>query len=320
MAKVSVIVPVHNTELYLRACVASIAAQTLKDIEIILVENASTDGSAELCHELAAADDRIKVLHVKMGDLSNARNEGVKAANGEFVAFVDSDDTIDASMYEDMYSLAMKEGVDIVFCDYVKKYDYRSDRYVYSNDGSVLVADSDELLKLNFKDKMPQSACTMLCRKSLFDDISFPVKRYFEDTATTWKLIMASERCAHISRPYYHYYRHGGSIAHTPSFNVHYGHVLADMERVDYINSSESYSSEEKLELAAKPMALFYRHFRKMVSLARTEEEKQICLKCREWVLSVPGRHEMKNRYKRTRLMVRKFWKLFCLLERGGQL
>ena len=121
MAKVSVIVPVHNTEQYLRACVASITAQTLKDIEIILVENASTDGSDELCHELAAADDRIKVLHVEMGDLSNARNEGVKAANGEFVAFVDSDDTIDASMYEDMYSLATNESVDIVFCDYVKK-------------------------------------------------------------------------------------------------------------------------------------------------------------------------------------------------------
>ena len=89
MPKVSIIVPVHNTERYLQACVESLTAQTLADIEIILVENCSTDDSLALCHRIATTDDRIKVLSIDKADLSTARNEGVKVATGEYIAFVD---------------------------------------------------------------------------------------------------------------------------------------------------------------------------------------------------------------------------------------
>ena len=316
MHKISIIVPVHNTEKYLRKCVASIQAQTYKNIEIILVENASTDNSLTLCHELAKEDDRINVIHLDVGDPSIARNEGIKAATGDFLGFIDSDDTIDSEMYEQMLNLIIKEELDIVFCDFVKKYDYRSDRYVFENSGKVIVASAQEILKLNFKDKITQSQCTLLSRKKLFDEISFPENRYYEDTATTWKLLLKAKKAGHIARPFYHYYRHSGSIVHTPSFKIHYGHVLADIERIEFINASQMYSKEEKLELGIKPLEGFYRHLRNMVSLAQSKEEKATCLKCREWAISQSSEYKLRKKYSRIRNMANNHWKTFWILNR----
>lgn len=316
MHKISIIVPVHNTEKYLRKCVASIQAQTYKNIEIILVENASTDNSLALCHELAKEDDRIKVISLELGDLSHARNEGIKVATGEYVGFIDSDDTIEPDMYEEMMKLATEEELDIVFCDFVKKYDYRSDRYVFSNSGKKTIADAKEILKLNFKDKIPQSACTLLSHKRLFDEISFPVKQYYEDTATTWKLLLKAKKAGHIAKPFYHYYRHSGTIAHTANFYIHYHHILADMERVEYINSTQEYSHEERIELGTKPLEGFYRHFRKMVKLAKTKEEKNICQECREWVNALPYEYNLRRKFSRIRNMTKNYWKAFWILNR----
>ena len=316
MHKISIIVPVHNTEKYLRKCIASIQAQTYKNIEIILVENASTDNSLALCHELAKEDDRINVIHLEVGDPSIARNEGIKASTGEFLGFIDSDDTIEPDMYEQMINLAIKEELDIVFCDFVKKYDYRSDRYVFENSGKVIVASAQEILKLNFKDKITQSQCTLLSRKKLFDEISFPENRYYEDTATTWKLLLKAKKAGHIARPFYHYYRHSGSIVHTPSFKIHYGHVLADIERIEFINASQMYSKEEKLELGIKPLEGFYRHLRNMVSLAKSKEEKDICIECREWVNALPYEYNLRKKFTRIRNMAKNYWKTFWILNR----
>ena len=316
MYKISVIVPVHNTKKYLRKCVESLLAQTYKDLEIILVENASTDGSLEICKALANEDDRIKVIHLDVGDPSYARNEGIKASTGEYLGFIDSDDTIDPQMYEQMLKLAIEENLDIVFCDFVKKYDYRSDRYVFDNSGKITVASAQDILKLNFKDKIPQSQCTLLSHKRLFNEVAFPENRYYEDTATTWKLLLAANKAGHIARPFYHYYRHTGSIVHTPRFKIHYGHVLADIERIDYINSIDVYTNQEKLELAIKPLEGFYRHFRKMVALAKSTEEKDICVKCREWAMSQSGEYKLRRKFARIRIMIDKHWKIFCFLNR----
>lgn len=320
MHKISIIVPVHNAEKYLRTSVASLQEQTYQDLEIVLVENASSDGSLALCHEIASEDSRIKVISLAMGDPSLARNEGIMASSGEFIGFIDSDDTVEPDMYEQMLNIAVQESLDIIFCDFVKKYDYHTDRYVFRNDGKVTIESPKELLKKSFRDEIPQSACTLLCRRKLFEKVSFPVGRYYEDTATTWRLILASRSAGHIARPFYHYYRHGGSIVHTASFKIHYGHVLADMERIDFINCNPEYSNEEKLELGAKPLALFYRHFRKMVTLAETDEEKQICLDCRAWALKLPEGYKLKRKQARIRTVVHKYWKLFCILRRGTTL
>ena len=110
--KVSIIVPVYNVEKYLPRCVASLRAQTLADIEIILVDDGSPDGCPQMCDRFAAEDARIRVVHKANGGLSSARNAGIDAAAGQYLGFVDSDDAVSPDMYEKMVAAIEKDGTD----------------------------------------------------------------------------------------------------------------------------------------------------------------------------------------------------------------
>lgn len=112
---VSVIIPVYNVEKYLDRCMQSVLNQTLRNIEIILIDDGSPDDCPRLCDEYANKDDRIKVIHKQNGGLGYARNSGLEIATGEYVAFVDSDDFIDVQMYKSLYSMAKKEDADAVY-------------------------------------------------------------------------------------------------------------------------------------------------------------------------------------------------------------
>ena len=112
--KVSIVVPVYNTEKYLKQCIDSITAQTLREIEIIIVDDGSRAECAELCDSLAKTDARIKVIHKLNGGLGFARNSGMEAASGEYVGFIDSDDYITPEMYESLYTAASKYDADLV--------------------------------------------------------------------------------------------------------------------------------------------------------------------------------------------------------------
>lgn len=117
---ISIVVPVYNVEKYLKRCLESILSQTMKNLEIILVDDGSTDQSGIICDEYAKKDSRIKVVHKKNGGLSSARNAGLAIAQGEYVGFVDSDDDIENIMYERMYETIEKENVDFVMSDYIR--------------------------------------------------------------------------------------------------------------------------------------------------------------------------------------------------------
>lgn len=116
MPKVSVIVPIYNAEKYLLECVDSILRQTLADLELILVDDGSTDTSPALCDRYAEQDARVKVIHKPNGRAASARNAGLRAASGDYVAFVDSDDWVSPEMYEKM----LDPGADVTLCDYVR--------------------------------------------------------------------------------------------------------------------------------------------------------------------------------------------------------
>ncbi len=111
--KLSIVVPVYNTEKYLQRCMDSITNQTLKDIEIIIVDDGSAENCAVLCDEISKTDSRIKVVHKKNGGLGFARNSGIEAATGEYIGFVDSDDYIETAMYETLYNAAKKNNADL---------------------------------------------------------------------------------------------------------------------------------------------------------------------------------------------------------------
>lgn len=118
MAKVSIIIPIYNTEKYLSACLESVVTQTLTDIEIICVNDGSTDGSLQIVREFASTDARIKIVQKENGGAASARKAGIQVASGEYVGYVDSDDYIDADMYERLYKTAIEYQVDLVISGY----------------------------------------------------------------------------------------------------------------------------------------------------------------------------------------------------------
>lgn len=120
MPIVSIIVPVYKVEKYIHRCVESLVNQTLRDIEIILVDDGSPDHCPEICEQLAKKDNRIKVVHKTNGGLSSARNAGMEVACGKYIGFVDSDDELELDMYEKMVAKAEKYRVDFVMADYIR--------------------------------------------------------------------------------------------------------------------------------------------------------------------------------------------------------
>lgn len=275
MSKVSIIVPVHNTEKYLQNTVRSLVAQTLKDIEIILVENGSTDGSLALCHEVAKTDDRIKVMHLDKGDLSYARNNGLTLATSEYVAFVDSDDTVKPEMYETLLGIAEEHNLDLVYSNIMKVYDNRPPKYIYTEDEKVMVMTPKEMLIKNFTHKINVNACTMIARKSLFDNLKFPEDMYFEDRAFTFRLINATNKVGYINKAFYHYYQRSGSIVHLKNWKMYYDFAESDRMRLEFIRDSKLFTDEEKLLVSRKSSESLLRKLRHLHAKARTAEQKK---------------------------------------------
>ena len=123
MPKVSVIVPVYNVEKYIERCIKTLITQTLSDIEIIFVDDGSKDNSKKIIEKyLKLYPNKLKYLYKENGGLSSARNYGIPYAKGEYIAFLDSDDYIEPTMYEEMYNTAQKEKSDMVECDFIWEY------------------------------------------------------------------------------------------------------------------------------------------------------------------------------------------------------
>ncbi|RSK53478.1 glycosyltransferase [Bacillus canaveralius] len=120
--KVSIVVPIYNVESYLRRCLDSLLSQTLIEIEIIAINDGSTDSSGKILQEYSVKDNRLKVIDKPNSGVSSARNHGIRFATGDYIGFVDSDDWINVKMYEEMYNAALKEDADIVMCTYVREF------------------------------------------------------------------------------------------------------------------------------------------------------------------------------------------------------
>lgn len=139
---ISIVVPVYNVQDYINRCVESLTKQTYKNLEIILVDDGSTDNSPKMCDDLAKKDNRIKVIHKKNGGVSSARNVGIDNAKGEYISFVDSDDWIDETFCEEMYNTLISNNTDYIMCGYKRVYeDGHMDSF--NDDNSIITIDSD---------------------------------------------------------------------------------------------------------------------------------------------------------------------------------
>lgn len=214
MTKVSVTVPVYNTSSYLRQCLDSLMAQTIGDVEFILVDDGSTDSSSDICDEYAAADNRFKVLHLPHSGVSVARQAGLDHAVGEYVINCDSDDWVEPDMYLKLYEKAVSADADIVVCNFCSEYlDGRSVKVIshHKEEHGVLINDL-------FATWTVASACTKLVRRTIYEDNSIsyePGINLGEDSLLFYKLLQCNPKVVQIPDCLYHYRRLFGFTTYT---------------------------------------------------------------------------------------------------------
>ena len=225
MLKLSVIVPVYNTEKYLRQCVDSILDQTLSELEIILVNDGSEDNSGAICDEYAAKYEYVTVIHKENGGVSSARRAGVAAAAGEYVAFVDSDDWIDPDMYAEMLASAQEHDADAVLCDIL--FESGEGAVLRVNDAPEGVYYGSDLEKIyatmlfRYEWERPgtlPSLCSKIFRKNLVERVIFDVDCsivFGEDGLCSYPSLLDAECIYVLRRPLYHYRQNFSSATNT---------------------------------------------------------------------------------------------------------
>ena len=212
---ISIVVPVYNTAAYLEKCIDSILNQTYKNLEIILVDDGSTDNSGNICDEYKAKDNRVIVIHQANSGVSSARNIALDIAKGEYISFVDSDDWIEADMYKELLQQLLVEESDIAMCGY------------YYDDGSVIEKKDFCYKSIHLTNEEAMAAClsrknNMFCavwatliRKKLFDQVYFPTDIFVKEDAVTLMAVMKNaNNVVYMSRKFYHYVQNNNSALH----------------------------------------------------------------------------------------------------------
>lgn len=207
---ISLIVPIYNVENYLWSCLDSIAKQTYSNIEILLVNDGSPDGSAAICQEFVARDSRFRYIEKGNGGLSDARNAGIAESKGEFLSFVDSDDWIEPTYVEDLYRAALFNDAEVVVSNYQEFHQERNvylihifdDYYETHYSGEEVI---QQLPLLERKDLSFKTSWGILFARRLFDTISFPKGKTIEDTRTNYRLFAESCRSTYIHKALYNY-------------------------------------------------------------------------------------------------------------------
>ena len=213
---ISVIVPVYNVEKYLRKAVQSIQNQTYKHLEIMLINDGSTDSSGDICDELANSDSRIVVIHKKNGGVSTARNEAQKLAKGNYVIYVDSDDYIHEEMIQSLYEQLIAENADVSSCSVMNVYQ-NSQTPQCSDENLYFVYNQEEFLREYLIGQRVQGTLgNKLIRKEITDQLEFPVGKIYEDAYYHLQLVQVAKKYVVHTKPYYYYYHRNQSLTTNP--------------------------------------------------------------------------------------------------------
>lgn len=208
---ISVIVPVYNVGKYLKPCLNSIENQTYENMEIILVDDGSTDESGKICDFYAMKDIRIKVIHKGNGGLSDARNTGIRNANGEYLVFVDGDDIISCNAVELLYELVSDRKAQIGICDIVHCLSEK-DTHFKSESRRKTFTPQDAICELLYQKSFLVSACGKIFKYNCFNNLEFPVGLLFEDSAIMYKIFENASMIKYSNAEVYGYLHREGSI------------------------------------------------------------------------------------------------------------
>lgn len=236
-ALISIIIPVYKVEKYLEKCIQSVINQTYENLQIILVDDGSPDNCGKICDEYAKKDHRIEVIHKSNGGLSDARNKGLEIAKGEYIGFVDSDDYIEADMYEVLYNLLKQYNADVSICNF---YTVSQGKIAIKNvDSGIKEYTRIEILKEILLDNNIQSyAWNKLYKKELFDEIKYPVGKKYEDIGTTFYLLEKCNKVVVTGKPEYYYINRQDSIVNNVTETTITDYIELIMQRYDYIEEN----------------------------------------------------------------------------------
>lgn len=238
---ISVIVPVYNVEQYLSDCIKSILNQTYTNLELLLVDDGSTDNSGIICDEFSSVDNRIKVIHKINGGLSSARNVGIESASGDYYSFIDSDDYVEETFLECLYRKSLQENADICECSFFR---LRMNKMTRERVFDYETLDHETAIRRLLA--IPYESFVViwnkLYRKKLFDKIRFPEGKLHEDEYTTYKLIYEANKVAYVNMNLYIYRIRDKSITNS-EFN------FKRLEVLDCIEEMESYFNKHNVNL-----------------------------------------------------------------------
>ena len=257
MEKVSIVVPVYNVEDCLSYCVDSLRQQTYKNIEIILVDDGSTDSSGEICDQYAREDDRIKVLHIENGGLSNARNTGVKESSTDWIVFIDSDDYYDHRAIEYLVELRDKYRVDLVATPVIEVRNYENSDFLgdFREKYSGKLDRRTALEQMFYGNYVGTHSGGKLYKKEILLRFPYPNGMLYEDLALAYEHIASCENIAVSALNLYKYYRRPGSIV-----NSKYSDRLLDFYKAMEWNRSyveRDYSGDRDMRRALNVRYVF---------------------------------------------------------------
>lgn len=233
MKDVSIIIPVYNVQQYLSMCLDSVIAQTYKNIEIIIINDGSTDNSLDIIDQYKAIYPELIVINQENQGLSSARNAGLDIATGEYVAFVDSDDFLEVDYIEKMYKLCMEENSDLCICSYKNYYDinhtFRNNIININQDFS-----KENILRKVATEEIKLFACNKLFKRDLLikNNIRFEIGKYYEDMYPIFKSIINASSISIIPTPLYNYRIRENSIT-TSISNKHINDFLEAMQMIE---------------------------------------------------------------------------------------
>lgn len=203
--KLSLIIPVYNTENFLRECIESILHQKFQNFEIILIDDGSTDSSGEICEEYVAKDSRLQVYHILNNGQAAARNLGIDKAKGEYIGFVDSDDWIDSHMFEKLIGEANRTKCEIIACNfYIMDKEGKFSPYT-KNPKNRIFSKDDAMLEIINNSILTFSPCNKIYKKELFREVRFNEGIIFEDMDISYRLIYKSSSVAYLEDALYYY-------------------------------------------------------------------------------------------------------------------
>lgn len=297
---ISVIVPVYNVEAYLDKCVASLVGQTHRELEILLVDDGSTDQSGALCDAWAAKDSRIRVIHKQNGGQADARNAGLAQASGEYIGFVDGDDWIDRQMYAHLLELLVRYEAQVAECRML----WYSDQAVAAippEEETVTVFDRQGAVQSLLKETHFQ--CTvpnMLITSALAKSVLFDVGKIHEDILWPYRILRRVTRAVHTSQKLYAYYQRQGSTMNSAYSKKRFDALDALQQRADEVKTDfpALYAQAERCYLGAcmyhyqtlcrLPENQEYRLFKKQLHMRFLEGNRRVAfagisLKYRVW-------------------------------------